>query len=37
MKSLPSPFRINLKIYKFLQDVSKKEKKKKKNLSNIYR
>ena len=27
MKSLPSPFHINLKIYKFLQDVSKKEKK----------
>ena len=30
MKSLPSPFHINLKIYKFLQDVSKKEKKRKK-------
>ena len=30
MKSLPSPFRISLKIYKFLQDVSKKEKKRKK-------
>ena len=30
MKSLPSPFRINLKIHKFLQDVSKKEKKRKK-------
>ena len=41
MKSMPSPFRSNLQIYKFFQDVSKKKEKKRKKrkiyLSNIYR
>ena len=36
MKSMPSPFRSNLQIYKFFQDVSKKKKKKERKEKYIY-